>query len=236
MGLRLHRPAQRARSACAAVGIATSACRGRPRMRSRPPRTRSASRGWTSRRRRLRRAATRRPPPSPPSPRRSRKAKAAKTALPRLEPYKGAERLDQRGGPSCPEGRPDPLADGRRPALPARAEKAGPRRQAVRSPGRQRGRSEAQALRRGGPRLVVEPRPSARTAEGLGVPHVAGGPDPRLRLGEERRSRRAQGRAHRLFRRPFRRRPVRRRSPERAAGTSRARSVSTPRAGSRWRR
>ena len=193
------------------------ACRGRPPMRSRPPRTHSASRGRTSRRRRLRRAAMRRAIRRPPSPRRSRRRRP-KTALPPLAPYKGARTARSARRPAAAKGWPDAFADGRRPALPA----------APKKPARDDRPFDPLGVSVGDLRL----KPFVEEDLGWSSnPGLLPGPQKgsaflmsqagltlRLRLGEERRSRRVQGRAHRLFRRPFRRRPVRRRSPERPLG------------------
>jgi hypothetical protein len=105
VGLRHLRPAQRARCACAAIGIATFVAAGAARSQEPTPADLGlkgvdepeapfappapGSEGTNDGQ----------PGEAPPKP----KTVTGKTALPPLKPYKGAERLDQRGGPAGPK-------------------------------------------------------------------------------------------------------------------------------------
>ena len=122
------------------------------------------------------------------------KPKPSQAQLSRLQPYKGAERLDQRGGPRLGPTDGAPCADRRRTA-DAAAETPAPRRQAVRSARDQHRRSQAKALRRGGSSAGPPTRTGLPGRRRLRLPHVAGWLRPRFGLVAQRASWRTERRA-----------------------------------------
>jgi hypothetical protein len=102
VGLRLHRPAQRARSACAAIGIATLLAAGAAHAQSSSPDA-LGLKGTDEPQAAPAPGGDAAPDAQSAEPEAKPKTPALKTALPRLAPYKGAERLDQRGGPTAPK-------------------------------------------------------------------------------------------------------------------------------------
>ena len=238
MASRLHRPRRLARPACAALGVVACLAAGGARAQQaafgdldlRGEETAQSDE-----------AGPLAAPPAvpPPSPSSESGAAAGERPAGRATPAESETQGEQErpAGPPALQGRPAARSAGRseqarrrrnavaergRPADSVQAEASAPRRQAVRSHRNRGRRPEADALRRGGPRMVVQSRPSAGASERLGLPHLRSGPRTRFGLVDQRGSRQFHRRPHQLFHRSVRRRAVRQRGRWTGAGTRRA--------------